>query len=134
MTKLTFEAVETLFADCLREKDAPLITGIINKAHLDVAGHEAEIAALLDELPEPFQLAIGGGWSFLNACDDKHGNQWTGLHQTMEFLFMLGMAAGMVRFALPRSMWQALPGGMPYIVVNTEGFSDAGQPVPPGSN
>jgi len=56
--------------------------------------------------------------SFLNACQDRNGNQWTDLHQRMEQLFVLGQAAGFVSCLLPRDMWAALPGGMPYYVVS----------------
>lgn len=72
---------------------------------------------MLDKLPEQFHEATGGGWSFLNACNDRHGNQWTGLHQRMEQLFQLGIALGRVSYCLPREFWSAMPGGVPYIVV-----------------
>ncbi|NCP46899.1 hypothetical protein COT86_02060 [Candidatus Collierbacteria bacterium CG10_big_fil_rev_8_21_14_0_10_43_36] len=80
--------------------------------------HKAEIEAMLDELPDEFKKSGGGGMSFLNACNDKHGNQWTNFHQTMEQLFQLGIAIGKVECLLPREIWSALPGGMPYYVVN----------------
>jgi hypothetical protein len=38
----------------------------------------------------------------------------------MEHLFQLGLAAGYVKPLLPREMWAAFPGGVPYYVVNTE--------------
>jgi len=68
-------------------------------------------------LPEQFKGSAGGGWSFLNACDDKHGNQWTDLHLRMEQLFQLGIGIGKVKCLMPRAMWSALPGGMPYYAV-----------------
>ena len=72
---------------------------------------------MLSELPDEFRVSGGGGWSFLQACNDRHGTQWTGFHQAMEELFMLGMAAGLVTELLPRDLWDALPGGMPYYAV-----------------
>ena len=55
--------------------------------------------------------------SFLDACMDKHGNQWTDFHQTMEQLVQLGIAIGEVEYCLPRDLWSALPGGVPFLVV-----------------
>jgi hypothetical protein len=72
---------------------------------------------MLAELPDMFKESGGGGWSFLNACDDRHGNQWTGLHQRMEQLFQLGIGIDKVECQLPREVWPALPGGMPYYIV-----------------
>lgn len=59
-----------------------------------------------------------GGWSFLNACNDKNGCQWTDFQQRMEQLFQLGIAIGKVECQLPRFVWPALPGGVPYDIVN----------------
>lgn len=78
---------------------------------------EAEIIAMLNELPDKFKKSSGGGWSFLEACNDKHGEQWTGLHQHMEQLFLLGIGIGKVKSLFPRDFWPALPGGMPYYVI-----------------
>ena len=79
--------------------------------------HREEIIAMLAELPDQFQQDKGGGWSFLNACRDKDGNQWTGLHSIVEQLVLLGIGIAEVEFIIPRNMWDALPGGMPYFVV-----------------
>jgi len=75
------------------------------------------LEAMLEELPDTFMASKGGGWSFLEACVDRHGNQWTGLHPIMEQLFMLGLAIGKVECQIPRHLWEVLPGGMPYYVV-----------------
>jgi hypothetical protein len=119
---LTGTRVGNLFRDCLAatEADGKLIDGVVSSAAFDQAKVDArrdEIAALLAELPGQFRKSGGGGWSFLNACQDRHGNQWTGEHRSMEQLFMLGMAAGLVTLQLPRALWDALPGGMPYYMV-----------------
>ncbi len=82
--------------------------------------HRAAIKEMLAELPTEFQQLGGGGWSFLNACNDKHGNQWTGEHRTIELLVLLGIAIGKVKFQLPRDVWKVLPGGMPYFVIEGE--------------
>lgn len=109
--------VEEIFATCVSESGVA-VHGIMATVRLDVSGRENEIASMLSNLPDEFQASGGGGWSFLNACNDKHGDQWTGMHSTMDKLFMLGIAAGKARWLLPRDMWPALPGGMPYVSVN----------------
>lgn len=123
---LSAEVVETVFRDCLFQEGedtshAVMAEGITTAVgfHPDrLESHRTEIEAMLDELPDEFKQSGGGGWSFLNACNDKHGEQWTGLHQRMEQLFQLGMAIGRVKLQSPRWMWSALPGGMPYYVIN----------------
>ena len=114
---LTAQNVEKLFAECFREIGEPT-EGVMGKAALDIVGHEPEIESMLAQLPNEFQRTGGGGWSFLNACMDKDGGQWTGMHLTVDKLFMLGIAAGKAKWLMPRDMWPALPGGMPYIIVN----------------
>lgn len=56
--------------------------------------------------------------SFLSACNDKHGKQWADLHLRMEQLFQLGLAIGKAECVFSRDMWEILPGGMPYYVIN----------------
>jgi hypothetical protein len=83
-----------------------------------LAERASEIAAMLDQLPDDFKASGGGGMSFLNACNDLLGRQWTGLHTDMEMLFQLGTATGKAKLLLPREMWAILPGGMPYYVLD----------------
>lgn len=125
------DQVRDTFSDCLFETkeeaeaaiesgDAVQVEGIVwnvvfKKAKLDE--HAELIMRMLMELPEAFRQTGGGGWSFLNACDDRHGNQWTSFHETMGMLFMMGMAIDKVTMPIPREMWNILPGGMPYYVV-----------------
>lgn len=82
-----------------------------------LAGHKAEIEALLGELPDEFKNSGGGGGSFLNACMDKRGQLWTGLHQVVDQLLQLGLAIGKIEYCLPRELWSIFPGGMPYFVI-----------------
>ncbi|HEX7484447.1 MAG TPA: hypothetical protein VF281_04850 [Candidatus Saccharimonadales bacterium] len=79
--------------------------------------HREEIHEMLAELPDSFKQSAGGGMSFLNACMDRHENQWTGVHQTQEQLVQLGIGIEEASYLLPREMWGMLPGGMPYIIV-----------------
>lgn len=118
--------VEATFKDCLFEtaeeanRRGVKVEGIVFDAMLNPAKleeHRELITAMLMELPDQFRKSGGGGWSFLQACDDRHGNQWTGLHQTMSMLFILGEGIGMVKPQLPKDMWPILPGGMPYYVI-----------------
>lgn len=125
-SKLNSQRVEEIFMDCLfRDGEDTskhvVAEGIVRTVGFHperLQGHKEEISALLDELPDTFKKSGGGGMSFLHACIDKHGNQWTSLHLRMEQLFQLGIATGKVELLMPREMWPALPGSMPYYVVN----------------
>jgi hypothetical protein len=51
-------------------------------------------------------------------CNQEDGTQWTGFHQRMEQLMLLGIGLKLMDYVLPdRKMWKVLPGGMPYIVI-----------------
>ena len=125
--ELTAKNVEEIFMDCLFDEDTEenrkkmiAVEGILSNFGLNpdaVEKHEKDIASMLKQLPVQFQAKTGDGWSFLNACDRADGKQWTGLHRTMEQLIVLGIASKWVKFSMPRSMWKALPGGMPYFMV-----------------
>jgi hypothetical protein len=123
--KLTAENVHHVFMDCLfddeEEKKNPVIAeGITVNVGFKpdkIQKNEENIYNMLKQLPDSFQKDSGGGMSFLQACEDKEGNQWTGMHQTMQELFLLGLASGKARYCLPKDLWSALPGGMPYLMV-----------------
>jgi len=123
--ELTAKRVDEVFRDCLFKEDEDKTNyvkaeGIVTNVgfHPDrLSNYKDEIRQMLDELPDTFKEKSGGGWSFLQACEDKHGNQWTGEHRSMEQLFLLGLAIGAVKCLLPRAVWAALPGGMPYYVI-----------------
>lgn len=122
---LTAENVATVFKECLfaeGEATEPRIEvkGIVTDFGFHperTKANAAKIGALLAQLPEQFHATCGGGWSFLNACMRSDGVQW-GEHRDMEALFALGIATEQARWQLPRAMWDALPGGMPYVVVD----------------
>jgi hypothetical protein len=117
--------VTEIFTDCLFRDDEDttdhvVAEGIQGKFGFHpgrLEGHRNEIEALLGELPDEFMQSGGGGMTFLNACMDKHGTQWTGLHSVMDQFFVLGLAIGEVEYVWPRHLWGALPGGMPYLLV-----------------
>lgn len=128
------QEVEEMFSDCLYKeedmkgiedvpKDAVIVEGIFDKFGFHPGRLEkkrAKVIELLKVLPHQFRKNGGGGWSFLNACNQENGVQWTILHQRMEQLFCLGMGLGLVKCQMPREMWDILPGGMPYYVINVE--------------
>ena len=134
---LTADAVNALVSECLFAQEEPrdgavMVEGIVatygfHPGRLKAAA--GRIRALLDEMPEEFHAASGEGWTFLNACVDRRGRQWTGEHRAMEALFCLGIGAGAAKWLLPRDMWDAFPGGMPFVVVLAKG-ADAKVPPP----
>ena len=136
-TELTGDSVHEIFFDCFLNEDDTVENAVevegITKARFDperLEARKAEIEGLLAELPDDFMKSKGGGMSFLNACMDRHGNQWTSFHQTMEQLFLLGMAIGKVELVLSQDMWNILPGGIPYYaVVDQEANGSEPQPA-----
>jgi len=125
--KLTVKNVNEVFDNCFTSiKDSNniiIVNGIVNifgfyKDKLEL--HKEDIESMLSELPEQFQEEKGGGWTFLNACDRKDGSQWTGEHRNMEMLFCMGIGLGIVNWLMPREMWSAFPGNMPYVVIKQE--------------
>ncbi len=125
MKTLSAENVEAVLLDCLfreNEEDtsqAVVVEGVVNKFGFHpqrLESHKAEIAELLEGLPNEFKESKGGGWSFLNACMTHDGIHW-GEHRNVEQLLVLGIATKQAKFLMPRSMWNSFPGGMPYFSV-----------------
>ena len=123
--ELTAENVEKVFKACLfndgedttNHVAAPGITVNIGFHPERLKNHDQNIKLLLDQLPHQFRESTeAGGWSFLNACNREDGEQWTGVHRTMEQLMLLGAAAGRVS-VMPRMLWPMLPGGVPYFTI-----------------
>lgn len=80
------------------------------------------IQRILVEMSDVFKESGGGGCSFLVLCETKDGEQWTGLHETMAKLLYLGLGTGLMEYNLPRNVWRALPGGMPYVLIKDSLF------------
>lgn len=78
--------------------------------------HVSEIKALLDELQPEFHEEIGGGYTFMSMPFDKNGTQW-GEQINAQELMVLGIAAGWAKYLMPRPLWVAFPGGVPYIMI-----------------
>lgn len=118
---LTDKNVRKVFKACLSDDNSFIVCGVQFTVYFDrnkIARHKRDIAQMLARLPKDFMRSGGEGWSFLNMCIDADGRQWTDYHQTMDMLVCLGVAIGAVSFILPRNLWTALPGGMPYVVVD----------------
>lgn len=119
------EEVKNVFFDCLFKvhednSNAILCNGItfnVGFNPIKIADNKEKIISMIENLPENFKKEIGGGWSFLQACIDKNDVLWTGDHRRMEELMLLGIAIGKIDFLLPRELWGALPGGVPYFVI-----------------
>lgn len=126
---LSTQNVHQTFIDCLfREEElnnddaeipegAILVTGMTNRIGFNperIRKNRSKIIQMLNDLPPEFKK----GDSFLNACNNKKGLQWTSFHKSMEELFLLGMAINRVSFPLPRSCWALLPGSVPIVIVH----------------
>lgn len=132
ITKIDPEVVNKVFLDCLFRSEeldgennvpanAVIVEGVLGKFgfHSErLQSHADEVRAWLSLLPHQFRKSSGGGWSFLNACNQEDGEQWTDFHRRMDQLFTLGIALGLAKFQMPREMWDMFPGGMPYIEVS----------------
>ncbi len=125
------QQVNKTFQSCLFKenelngKDIPenaiLVEGIVNKFGFHKERLESTrllVIEWLKQLPHQFHKNSGGGWSFLNACNLENGEQWTGLHRDMEQLFCLGIGLSLVKCQFSREIWSALPGSMPYYVID----------------
>ena len=72
------------------------------------------VTALVAELPPIFKE----GYSFLKLCENKNGEQWTGLQRTMQELMVMAVGLELMSYCLPREVWPVLPGGVPYVIFN----------------
>lgn len=124
--ELTIKNLREIYSFCDLGKDEyfPMAIGhgvkyisVFNSERLKES--ESSISEMLDCLPDDFKKSGGGGWSFLNMCNDKNGIQWSDSHREMDMLVMIGNAAGKLSFLLPKEMWPAFPGKMPYILIHS---------------
>jgi hypothetical protein len=138
---LTVKRVMDIFEDCLFKEheiengkpitDPLIVQGIMGKFGFHperIYKHRLEIEILFSNLSEK----CSEGVSFLCLCYDKYNHLWTGSHSHVEQLVSLGLATGIAEYCAPMEMWPALPGGVPYIRVNFEGFLKPPQEIPEG--
>lgn len=128
--ELTVDNVVRIFMDCLFKDEEikegrpicefTITNGIMKNVVFNTARinqYKTQIAELVGMLPR-----IDAAESFLNLCNDKNGNQWADLHQTMEQLVQLGIASEILAYfpVDDRKVWASFPGGMPFIIRNKE--------------
>lgn len=107
-------------------EDAVVVDGVMSMFGFHperLESHRAEVREMLETLRDEFWLSKGGGWSFLNLCEDRDGNLW-GQHRDCEALCVLAIGLGLGSFPLPREIWPVLPGSVPYFV-----FEDVEMPA-----
>lgn len=144
---INVEEVKKILMDCLFKKEElnseslptePWIasSGVVSQFGFNanrIEKHAGRIHEILKELPSEFQPLSGGGgggWTFLNACQDKEGVLW-GQQRDVDELLTLGIAAGWAEIQMPRELWSSLPGGVPYFEVLEERKKvEATQPEP----
>jgi hypothetical protein len=125
------EQVHNTFLSCLYKKEeitdgqtpegTVIVEGVMAKIGFQPIRLEStrqQVISWLQALPHEFRKDDGGGWSFLNGCILEGGEQWTGMQLIVDELFCLGMGLGLAKYQLPREMWNALPGGVPYYVID----------------
>jgi len=133
--ELTADNVQAVVRDCLYRtadldderrppEDAVMVQGVTATFGFHpkrLEGHRADVLDLLGQLPDSFRKDKGGGMSFLQMCNTHDGQQWTGLHRSMEDLLLLGIGLGLAGFCAPKALWPMLPGGMPYVWISADG-------------
>lgn len=123
--------IHNLFMSCLFSpeefvdgKPPPELEPVVAEGIVQTVGfHPGRIAAAKEKVAgfitkiatDEFLKSKGGGFSFLNLCNDREGKQWTNLHRTMEQLVQLAIGTGLGGYCAPRPLWEILPGGMPYV-------------------
>ena len=93
---LTSENVETVFKYCLANlpdghngemnHDIIITEAIMSKIMFSKRRLEemkSHISTMLSHLPSEFKQSGGGGYTFLNACEDENHHQWTGMQTIM---------------------------------------------------
>ena len=78
--------------------------------------HRERVTEILRELPDSFMADGGGGMSFLNMPFDKNDVQW-GEQRNAASLLALATALKLAAFPMPRVLWSALPGSVPYVTI-----------------
>lgn len=126
------DEVEEVFCMCLYRKasgrkvapgDAVFVEGIegeyIFSSEL-LEKHRQKIEEWLRALPYEFRRNKGGGWSFLNACYQNNGVQWTDYQERVEQLLCMAIGLKLAKCLLSREFWYLLPGAMPYYAIFVE--------------
>lgn len=131
--ELTASNIQAVLKDCLfKDDELPenptednlpehvKAQGVMNQFAFHPArleSHREDVKSMLEQLADDFMHDKGGGMSLMQMPFTRDGVQY-GEQRDADLLFVLGAGMGYCSFVLPREMWRALPGGMPYIVVN----------------
>jgi hypothetical protein len=128
MQELTGDNIRQLFVESLFDdnytdtSNAIIVESVKIKVGFDpnkLESKKDQINDWLNQFSDDFYVDKGGGMSFLNFCEDKNKRQWTDFHQNMDLLVALGIAIGRITIT-PKEMNIVMPGGVPYIMINTE--------------
>lgn len=137
------QTVHDAFISCLFNDDEVPADGSLPEAavvvetfrgkvglHRDrLASKREEIAAIVRRLEPSFRRVgegAGHGMSFMRLPFFADGEHWAE-HPTCDELLGLAFGLGMGGFLMPRKMWGALPGGMPYLWLDAD-FQEAPAP------
>ncbi len=119
--QLTEERVKEIFEYCLAAKDSRAKTIYVESWSQTVkllvprlTEYEFDIRQMLKNLPDSFQ---SGGYSLKFAGKDRFGRVWTKSNETIEKLFLMGIALDFAKHVFPKLQWKDLPSGMPYYLV-----------------
>ncbi len=123
--KLSEQYVKDLFQACsTREQSKDVINIHWYDQDLSLDSYRIEaftdcIKALLSCLSRAFFSVPGGNLNW--AKQDIEGNAWTQDLKVVEHLFILGMAASLVRFYPEnKDIWKNFPEGRPYVSIRFE--------------
>lgn len=126
---LASERVHSLFRSTLYKEEeaaasggAPpdgtvVVEGLTGKFGLHPERLEATrtaVVEMIDDLDPKFLRESGGGFTFLGLPFDKNGEQW-GEQHCAELLLVLAIGLGLAKILVPREIWGAFPGGVPYV-------------------
>lgn len=124
---ISSETVNNIFHDCLFRDEEPHdeyivaegITLSVGFHPKRIESHADEIHDILMNLPTEFHENSGGGYSFIYMVMDRGHEHWCG-QKTAQELMLLGIASGWLSVLVPKDLWEAFPGGVPYVVVTNE--------------
>ena len=115
------ELTQTTFMDCLFKEGEDTTNHVKVEGITSMFGLQSQrleekrelVLALLAELPAEFKE----GYTFLNFCTTKDGEQWTDEHRVCEQLIVMAIGLDLMSYCMPREMWAFLPGGVPYLII-----------------
>lgn len=101
--------ISCMFKDSDIKEEKPireftLVEGLVGLFILDtekINENKQKIKELIDLLPD-----MSVSKSFVDLCFDRNGRQWTGEQQMMDVLVVLGVAANILKYTLPKEKWK----------------------------